>query len=204
MSINNADWFNEYYHNLLAFSKDIDKYSADAWNQRSGWEYSYEKKWAGSRNRKIISSDQDLISHLIHMDKLPQEDPNKIKSNCNLILLENPLYLSSHLRDIFPLKYKRTNHIDYFNDKKIAFWHMQSNFMDYLAFYMQRGLLNKMFRCSNPLEQKSIDYFLIKLLKVAGLKKLNRLDVYRYFFAKVDFSTLFRNSVFWQKDVFKS
>jgi hypothetical protein len=92
-TITDQAWFSQYREQLTVFANDIEGYSATAWVERVGWENSAKGKWAGQRFRKIISSDQDLISHLIHTDRMVQDRPQAIlKDLSSYIVFENPLY----------------------------------------------------------------------------------------------------------------
>jgi len=203
-SLKNPSWLKAYQKSLNQFAKDIDKYSLQAWNQRQGWKKSFKKKWAGSRYRRIISSDQDLVSHLIHTDQLPQDSPTMIKkANSDMILFENPLYFFGLNKEDKPFKYQRKGIIDYINNKKVAIWHMQTNFSDYLKrYYLLKGKLKMPLRIHNPhaLGNKTMDELLYNLLYMFKIpQKILRLDVYKYFFEEKDFSLIFNNQVFWKK-----
>lgn len=203
VSINNTDWLTEYQKHLTLFTKDIENYSHKAWKEREGWEQSLEDKWAGSRYREIISSDQDLISHLIHTDRLPQEKPDIIKADLDLLLFENPLYSFAYLKEMLPLAYQRVNNVDHYNGRKVAIWHMQTSFTRYLELVIKRGWLNNVTKCHNPLMKKSFDYKLIRELENAKLiKRLSRLDIYEYFFERNDLSKVFNSRVFWKDNIF--
>lgn len=202
VSISKGDWLEQYENNFLIFVKDIDTYSEMAWHERNGWEISNNKKWAGCRFRKVISSDQDLISHLIHTDKLPQDSPNLVTANTNLMLFNDPLYFFGYYQEMLPLKYERVDGVDYFNNKRIAFWHMQSDFIRYLTIFARRGFLNNLSRCQNYLEGNSIENTFWRFYNFMTNRRLNRLEIYKYFFEKDDFSGIFNDAVFWKKSVF--
>ena len=205
VSIRDTSWFEIYKKNLDKFTNNIEKYSANAWKQRQRWEQSFKYKWAGSRYRKIITSDQDLISHLIHIDELPQDNPHLIRwHNKDIILFENPLYFFVHNMDMAPFIYQRKNGVDYFNNKKVAFWHMQSSFTGYLKhIYILRYLLKlRKFKITNPLEGP--DPILLNKFKNTAIlhylgiiRNLDRIHICKYFFDKSDLSEVFNNKVFW-------
>jgi hypothetical protein len=227
--ISDSNWHLQYENNLKVYSSDINKYSQKAWIERKDWELSEMNKWAGQRNKKLISSDQDLISHLIHTDRLPQDNPIDIL-NCmkDYILIENPLYIHafSPWCDQAPFEYKRVNNIDFINNKKVAFWHMQSDFVNYLIKYSNSANLIKLLgiRLPNDLEYGNIltpqsfnfpninsnkfKEIYDKLLNISfrvinkTLNTKNRLDMYRYFFEKDDFGSILNNKVWWKGQVF--
>ena len=229
--ISDVDWFSHYEDNLNLFVNDIERYSKHAWIEREGWELSEQHKWAGQRYRKIIASDQDLISHLIHTDRILQNKPSEVL-NCfsEYILFENPLYIHAYSpwRETLPFSYKRIDNIDYINEKRVAFWHMQSNFISYLVKYSSYSQLIKLLkiRLPNDLEFKDIavsrsivDISCSKTdkykkykgrilnLVLRSIKKIKRkhyrLDMYHEFFDKNDFSSIYNNAVWWKKGVFK-
>jgi len=203
VSIANYKWLDCYQNALNQFVKNIEKYSKIAWKQRKGWQKSFKKKWAGSRFRPVISSDQDLISHLIHTDQLPQDSPGIIKKAASdMILFENPLYFFELNKKGAPFVYRRKGLVDYLNNKKAAFWHMQTNFADYLKkIYLlkQRFLIPG--RIHNPLEskKKKIDNIIYSILYTTKIpQNFKRIHIYKYFFEEKDFSLVFNNKTFWK------
>jgi len=204
-SIRNPEWYEQYSCNLNSFTDNIESYSADAWEKRIGWEHTYEDNWAGSRYRKIITSDQDLISHLLHTKNLLQESPQEILNQSkDLILFDNPTYFFAQNMDIAPFRYSRQNGVDYINDKKIAFWHMQSDFCYYLKLvYFWDYLMNLDIKILNPLERKKFKlYEKIKCLIIEAGAKIfvrdgSRLKLCQYFFETNDFHLLFNKDIFW-------
>ena len=108
-------WFEQYTEQLDMLVNDIEGYSSRAWVQRKGWELSYRYRWAGSRFRKIITSDQDLLVHLVHTRNLKQDNPEEISLILNdYQVFQNPLFL--HLYDEnYPYEYSRESGIDYFS-----------------------------------------------------------------------------------------
>ena len=136
-AIHDRDWLAVYTEELTRFSRDIAGYSEAAWAERDGWELSHRERWAGSRFRRLISSDQDLISHLIHTRRLPQADPHDFVGSSGLYWAENPLYLHSHAE----LQLGRSSDVTfassegrcYLDSREIAVWHFQSAFVRYVA-----------------------------------------------------------------------
>ncbi len=203
VSTGKSDWLDEYKKNFREFIKDIDAYSTNAWEERQGWELSSRTKWSGSRFREIISSDQDLISHLIHVDRLPQDKPRDVKSKTDLVLFDNPLYFYVYCGELVPAQYNRgTGGVDYLNGRKIAFWHMQIDFCRYLRSIIRRGFLNKLSRCKNHLEQWSFEHSLWQVHDMILRRGMDRLQLYRHFFETTDFSCVFNDKTFWKPGVF--
>jgi hypothetical protein len=201
-AINNPDWLAIYKQALDTFTEDIEGYSRQAWKERAGWKKTFNSKWAGSRVRRIISSDQDFISHLTHTDRLPQDKPKSIKAACpDLIFFENPLLFFELNQEMIPFSYKRQGSFDFLNNKKVAIWHMQTNFVDYLKRALVfRNQLHLPLKIHSPLTQpRFLDQRLYRLLFALNVfQQITRLDIYRYFFHKKDFAGVFNNQVFWQ------
>ncbi|MBD3231341.1 hypothetical protein GF322_01630 [Candidatus Dependentiae bacterium] len=213
--ISNIDWFSQYNEELNLFVKDIENYSDKAWRDRFGWEITFKTRWAGSRFRKIITSDQDFISHLIHSEKIIQDKIEDILLALNdYICFENPLFVHSYDEN-FSYKYIRENGIDYFSykredaknyfiKKRVLFWHMQSCF----NFYLSKAIFRKKFLSFLPmgklkfnLAAKGLEDF---VNKKAGkfLNHNSRLNVYKYFFEKHDFSGVFNKRIWWKEGIF--
>ena len=202
--ISDPAWFSQYEEQLKAFSADIMEYSRNAWLERDGWEISHDEKWAGSRFREIISSDQDLLSHLIHTDKIIQNSPCDIMNSLYLYaVFENPLYLHSYMKGL--MKYKRIAEVDYLNDKRVLIWHMQRSFVEYLSkfIFTKRFLTKRLKRISNDLEKKDINYYLQYVyMRYFHGKRYSRRDLYKYFFESHDMSEVFRDKTWWKEGLF--
>ena len=210
--VSDQDWFNQYQSQLDLFINDIEEYSERAWSQREGWELSQENKWAGSRFRNIISSDQDMFSHLIHTEQIIQNNPDEIISQFqSYILFENPLYihLFSPWNKNMPFKYERVNNIDFIQGEQVAFWHMQGYFVKYLGEYINfkniLGFLN--ITITNDLDEFGFNkegylYRFKRKIINKFFKRYSRLEVYNLFFNKRDFSDVLNSRVWWKKEVF--
>ena len=208
ISISDLDWFYQYENNLNRFIDDIDGYSLMAWHERDGWELSEQHKWAGQRYRKLISSDQDLFSHLVHTNQIKQDKPSEILPLLkDYAIFENPLYLHLYV-DRLPTKYIRCMGIDYLADKKVLFWHMQSSFNAYLyRFILRKTFLLKLVskRLSNHLENINLETYVLSMITKIQAKIMDdraRQRVYEYFFEKDDFHAVLNDETWWKKDVF--
>ena len=228
-AINDPRWFCCYEENLDLLSKNIDEYSIKAWQEREGWRQSETLKWAGQRNRQIITSDQDLISHLIHTDRIVQDNPKNIISDfSDYFLFENPLFfnLYSPWNEYLPCQYLKDGEDERIGGKKVLFWHMQNDFVNYLnIFLIFKNYLKFLHtRLPNNLIYKNIlipeapepspfspaikfchkDFVVnqtFRLLK-KYLPNYNRLEIYKYFLQERDFSEVFNDKVWWKKDCF--
>jgi hypothetical protein len=200
--INKVDWYQSYENALRDYSKNVYSYSKNAPILNDNSEMSIKNKWAGARHRKVISSDQDLISHLICIDAIPQDMPDTIQRKVGgLLLFENPLYIGVFLKSLLPLKYSRVGMVDYINDKKVAFWHMQNNFVEYLHKAYVLAIKGRWpFSLSNPLKNRAFDSYLYYCLRKSGLFiKPERSSIYQKYFEKYDFSIIYNNNAFWEK-----
>lgn len=196
-SISKPEWFDQYEAELQKLNQNIEHYSYLAWHERDGWELSKRKKWAGSRNREIIGSDQDFISHLIHTDRLIQDDPNKIVSSIpDMVLFQNPICIENDIEEVIT-KYIRIQGVDYINSKKVAFWHMQNDFTHYLRLILvMNHILNMPFKTPNPIKPATtkINYlfnYFNKRSKLLLYKALPRKKICETFFNHYDFSSFF-------------
>jgi hypothetical protein len=197
-SISNVKWLEQYQKELNSFSDDVFRYSAQAWKERSGWEKSQWKKWSGERHREIISSDQDLISHLIHTDRLLQDDPAAItKKVPDILMFQNPLCIRNDL-GISIESYQRAGNIDYINRKRVAFWHMQNDFTNFLRqLLLLKYILRLPGKIPSPCEKNCRLYG--KLIQKSFLHlnplvqyKISRKKICELFFKKFDFYYVFK------------
>jgi len=200
-SIVDGAWFNQYEEELGRFSRDVEGYSRQAWEERQGWEASDIGKWAGRRDRLIISHDQDLISHLIHTDRIVQDPPSEVRSRLgSYLLFENPLYMHGYDNDLRLARYERRGSIDYIDDRRVLVWHMQNDFVEYLnRFILRKKLfLRRPSRLEREGGHRSRDAVLRKLLGLSG----NRLEVYRYFFQEHDLREVLSDGTWWERGAF--
>jgi hypothetical protein len=214
-SISDVSWFDHYAAELDAFSADIHDYSRRAWQERVGWEITFATRWAGSRFRPIISSDQDLLSHLLHTQKIRQDSVKDILSVLDdYSVFQNPLLFHMYNCHI-PYMYTRENGIDFCSytradgaqlhyKKKILLWHMQSCFNFYASkrLFMEKFVpMSRFVRTTyNPSGRLWSDTFNKQVMRVTHHS--NRLAVYRYFFEQHDFSCLMNGRSWWKKGVF--
>jgi hypothetical protein len=203
-AISDSAWYRQYADELAAFAQDIEGYSSRAWRARDGWEASAAAKWAGSRYRRIIASDQDLISHLIHTDRLTQASPAAfIAAAPDHVFFENPLLLGE-LVPVRPLAYRRAEGVDYLNDRRVAVWHMQTEWCRYLGRHMLREWMGPLMGWG-PDSFGRRDWAVLcgKIVqRISGGRIHDRASVYRRFFAEGDFSKVFTAARWWEPHVF--
>ncbi len=164
------------------------------------WFEVYENQLNEMNVDKFVN-DQDFISYLIQNKLLIQDDYKDVLSD--YVAFENPLWPKRNKDDqIF--KYKRTNGIDYFNDKKVLFWHMQTSFKFYLSRFIIRERFLKFFnnKLSLDANEKSLQNSLINKIYNFLPSYSSRLFVYNYFFKKRDLSSVLNDKVWWQEGVF--
>ena len=214
VSITNHDWFECYCEALARFHRDIDRYSSLAWQERSGWERSHKEKWAGSRNRRTISSDQDLMSHLIHTGRIVQDNPSDFAKQLDLFYMENPLYFHSHaaaqLSKSSGLEFSSDGKTCYVENKKIAFWHFQSDFVRYISTARILHRLHYPCRFPNHLEPNGWDT--VMALACSRVPRMSRLRTYSSFneltteksHASLSFTDIFNRRAYWKEGVFSN
>lgn len=213
--ISDIQWFDQYTNELNDFTRNIEHYSAHAWTLRAGWQTTFDTRWSGSRFRPIISSDQDLLSHLMHTGAIHQSPVENIrKALDDYSIFQNPLLFHMYNHHI-PYTYERINEIDYFSyvradgpdqvyRKKVLLWHMQSCFTWYASKYIVRKKylnLQPFTRLHYDPSGKVFEDYINKRIARFTHHTL-RLNVYRYFFQKRDFSGLMSAGMWWKKGVF--
>jgi hypothetical protein len=207
-------WFESYRRELCAFNASPESYSAQAWAERDGAEKSFHTKWAGARDRPNVGSDQDLISHLIHTERLPQSSPLEFVPRLHYLYAQNPLYLNSFaqppLERTWKLDFQVRANTAYLESLPIAIWHMQTDFSDYVRLVAAFKRMHLPIRVPNPYHSRRIRSKFMPRLKPRFLP--SRRAVY----AAVDeFSTdpgrvtlglrdIFNRSVFWDADAFSN
>jgi|AGTN01.1.fsa_nt_gi hypothetical protein len=208
--IRDPAWMEIYEHSLDRFVADVEAYSEEAWAKREGYQRSALERWSGTRYRPVITSDQDLISHLIHTGQLPQDSPKEImRNNRDVMMFESPLYFFFHYMDMMPMTYERRDGMDYFNGRKVAFWHMQFDFVNYLKFvYEFKYKWHVPLRIPNLLENRSVLDPFYRHIGSRFTRKYSRKFICQYFFEQADFSRVYDKRTFWYypesiEDVFK-
>jgi hypothetical protein len=206
--INDQSWFAQYRQQLNLFVNNIQAYSELAWKEREGWEISEREKWAGQRFREIISSDQDLLSHLIHTDRIIQGRPSDLLRDLqSYSVFENPLYLHGYENNLHGATYERISGVDYIAGKRVLLWHMQSEFTRYLGTFIFRRkyLKRRLSRLTNCTESTGValDYRLHDLfIRYLHGKTNRRLAIYRYFFEDNDFGEVLTGKTWWHEGAF--
>jgi hypothetical protein len=213
VSITRHDWLDQYCDELAKLERDVEGYSARAWQERMGWEESHQTKWAGSRFRQVISSDQDLLSHLIHTGRIFQDSPLDFVGRLQLFYAENPLYFHSHakiqLRRQLGLNFMSDGNRCSVDDKRIAFWHFQTYFVRYVSDALALREIHYPFRFPNSLESR----WWQKLWSIVHKKgRISRRAAYSCFQelnpgkseACLSFANIFNRRSYWKKGVFSN
>ncbi len=204
VALGDAAWGVRYAAELERFARDIDAYSAAAWAERTGWEDSARTKWAGTRDRRTISSDQDLISHLIHTDRLPQSSPAEFLASApQQVFFENPLLIGELVPER-PLAYRRVAGIDTLGGRRVALWHMQTDWCRYLAKHLARERLGELAGTGRVTFRTRDRETLLHgaLRKLTGGRVYDRAAICRRFFETGDFGAVFRDEAWWERGVF--
>jgi hypothetical protein len=211
VTITNHDWFECYCEELAKFHRDIEGYSALAWQERVGWEESFRERWAGNWDRRIISHDQDLLSYLIHTGRIVQDNPQTFVKQLELYYTENPLYFDSHARIQLSknhgLLFSSDGDTCYVDGKKIAFWHFQSDFAAYVNAAIVLHKIHYPFRFPNHLSGE-----FGRLLSLAARRAypMRRKEIYGWLKEPnpeksddyLSFVDIFNSRFYWEKGVF--
>ena len=211
-SITNHDWLSAYCEQLGQLCSDMHGYSKRAWSLRDGYQESAESKWSGFHwFRETISSDQDLISFLIHADRIPQDSPMAVHKNSTLYYFQNPLWPT----DFNGRQLKSSRNVCFVSDgtdcfidnKQIALWHFQSDFSLYASVASVLWRLHYPGKYPNRTMQpnarvgiKVLKYFAPKtrLQIYQSIRELNGRDANAFF----GFADIYNAQHFWQSDVF--
>ena len=141
------------------------------------------------------------VRHLIHTAKIIQQPVEDVLKKFNgYLLIENALLFNLY-SPFTPYRYAREENIDYFyyhrpddpsgkeHKTRILFWHMQSCFNFYLAQWTVREKLfiPSKFRLPYLPSGQSLEITINKRIN-QYFKHATRLNMYRYFFEKNDFS----------------
>ena len=203
-AISDRGWYRQYAMELAAYERDVEAYSAQARAVRAGWEESFHLRWAGEWNGRLIASDQDLLSHLLHTGRLRQADPAAVAASVpDHVFFENPLIIG----DLVPgrgLTYERRKSVDYLAGRRVGFWHMQTDWCRYLAKQMLRERLGPLAATGRlSFGQKDAETLVGAVLRrLGGRRHFARPEIYRRFFTEGDFARVFAGERWWEPDVF--
>jgi len=203
--VDDPTWLKVYRVELDRLAADVEAYSGEAWRERPAFASTFRERNGALWNRRILSSDQDLLQFLTLSGRLPQADAATIGARCSTALFQNPLVIGSDIQIPLPLSYERRNGIDYVGGRKVAFWHMQGDFSDYLGyatFCRQFGDKRRVqwVRAKRPWTY--VAYCAMKGLNSA----YSRGQLIRRYFGdqSVDLGFLMNDEKFWQSGVFMS
>ena len=200
--VSDPAWLTAYGVELDRFVADIEAYSAEAWRQRSALESVVRERNGAMWDRPILSSDQDLLQFLTVSGRLPQADAAAVNRSSSTALFQNPLAIGRDIHFRFPLSYARREGIDYINGRKVAFWHMQNDFCDYLGYATFLASLGGGY---TPWVrgQRPLSYLVYRALKRCNTAYSRGQLIRRYFSAgSEDMGFLLNGKNFWQDGVF--
>ena len=200
--VEEASWQDKYLSELNRFVADMEGYSDDAWRQRDKFLPTVKARNSALWNRRLLSSDQDLLQFLTLSDKLPNDNAEAVNARCSTALFQNPLLIGLDIHLPLPLTYERINGIDYIGHRKVAFWHMQSNFCEYLGFASFRRQMMISGRVPWLQGKRTISYNAFRLARRLTTYYTRGGLLQRYFGMSNDLGFLFNKKCFWQDNVF--
>ncbi|MGC1782962.1 MAG: hypothetical protein WA708_10625 [Acidobacteriaceae bacterium] len=204
--VSDPTWLEIYETELDSFNRNIKAYSENAWNQRDSYITRFKELNSNIWDRRLLSSDQDLLQFLTLSGRLAQADAAVISARNNYALFQNPITIRRDLQLSRPFKYERRDGIDYINSVKVAFWHMQGDFSDYLGYATFRNQLGNHHRVpwirARQNSPSSVDYSVYRTLRrLVPLYSRNRL-LHRYFGGEADLNILLNSRTFWEDGTF--
>ncbi len=203
-------WLESYEAELDCFVANIEAYSTEAWQHRPSLAATVRERNGYLWERRILSSDQDLLQFLTLSGRLPQADAAAVNRCHSTALFQNPLVIGRDVQIPLPLHYERRDGIDYISDRKVAFWHMQGDFCNYLGyatFLNQLGIGGRIpwaGRLPRVTSNRPVSYAAYRAATRFTKEYTRGQLVRRYFGAHGnDLSFLFNEKRFWQRDVFE-
>jgi hypothetical protein len=203
--VDDPRWLEIYRVELDRLAADVEAYSGDAWRERPVFASTFKERNGALWNRRLLSSDQDLLQFLTLSGRLPQADAVTVGGRCSTALFQNPLVIGSDIRSSLPLplRYERRDGIDYICSRKVAFWHMQSNFCDYLGYATFRRSLGDHGRIPWVPSEQPLSYLWYRAIKRFS-SAYGRGQLMRRYFGDCsdDLGFLLNNKTFWQDGIF--
>jgi hypothetical protein len=196
-------WLEIYRAELDRYVADIEGYSAEAWRQRPAFAATFHERNGGLWERSIISSDQDLLQYLTLSRQLPQADAVAINDRGSSALFQNPLVIGRDIQLALPLTYERRNGIDYIGGRKVAFWHMQNDFCNYLGYAAFLRSARARGRIPWVRAGRPWSYVVYRALR-RGTPLYSRGELMRRYFGEgsVDLGFVLNDRSFWESGVF--
>jgi hypothetical protein len=203
--VDDPTWLNVYRAELDRFAADVGAYSEEAWRERPAFASTFKERNGALWSRRLLSSDQDLLQFLTLSGRLPQADAATVGARCSTALFQNPLVIGSDIHSSLslPFRYERQGGIDYIGDRKVAFWHMQGNFCDYLGYATFLRSLGDRGRIPWVRAEQPLSYLAYRAVKrFCGAYSRGQL-MRRYFGdGSNDLGFLLNDRTFWQGGVF--
>jgi hypothetical protein len=200
--VEDPTWLESYEAELDRFVGDIEAYSADAWRQRPDFSSTFRERTGSLWDRRLLSSDQDLLQFLILSGRLPNANAASINGRCSSVPFKNPITIGSDIHLPLPLHYERRDGLDYISDRKVAFWHMQNDFCNYLGYATFLDQVGNRDRVSWVRSDPPFNYLAYRALTKFNFAYSRGQLIRRYFADHHDFSFLFNDKNFWQSGVF--
>ncbi len=200
--VEDSSWVVSYRRELDKFILDIETYSLYAWQQRTMYLKVYREKNSALWDRPVLSSDQDFLQFLTLSGRLPQANRSAVDDRSRLALFQNPLTIGEDIAAELPLTYERKQGIDFINGRKVAFWHMQSDFCDYLGhatFRRRIGVTGLVpWRDAN----RTTTYNLYRAWRKLFGRYSREMLIRQYFNSEEDLGFLLNDQTYWKKGVF--
>lgn len=203
--VDDPAWLECYADELGRFVGDMEAYSAAAWRQRPAFATTFRERNGALWDRQMLSSDQDLLQFLTLSGRIPQADAASVNGRCSTAIFQNPLAIGSDIQIPLPLSYERRDGIDYVGGRKVAFWHMQGDFCNYLGYATFCRRFGDNHRIPRVGARKPLSYMAYR-----GLKRFSsgysRAQLMRRYFGEdvVDLGFLLNDERFWESGVFIS
>ena len=200
--VSDPAWIKSYIKQFELYYNAMENYSRAAWIKRAEYVTNFKEKNGCLWDRELISSDQDLLQFATLAGYIPQIDAATMNSRSNFALFQNPIRIARDIELPLPLSYERRNGIDYIGDRKLAIWHMQSSFCDYMGFadYRKRLFLRgRTLEHERPRPPLYLSYRILRRISPF----YERISLFeRYFTDGKDMSFLFNDQTYWQPGVF--
>jgi hypothetical protein len=208
--VEDSAWSESYQVELDRFVADIEVYSADAWRKRLSFAATVRERNGSLWERPILSSDQDFMQFLTLSGQLPHADAAAVNGHCSSLLFKNPIECGDEIDLPHPLAYERRDGIDYISGRKVAFWHMQGCFSDYLGYatflnqFRIGGRIPWVRRLPWVRDSRPLSYLAYRAL-TRFTDAYSREQLMRRYFGENsdDLSFLLNNKRFWQPGVFE-
>jgi hypothetical protein len=201
--VEDSSWLNSYRRELDKFTLDIETYSRNAWQERTMYLKVYREKNNALWDRPVFSHDQDFLQFLTLSGRLPQANRSELDKRSCLALFQNPLTIGEDIAADLPLTYERKHGVDFINGRKVAFWHMQSDFCDYLGHAAFRRKIGATGRVPWRDANRTATYKIYRRWKKFFGRYSRGMLARQYFNTEEDLGFLLNDRTYWKQGVFE-